>query len=84
MDLFHEGDEVSYATFMYDEVLYHGTVLGPGWMHKDDDGDGPVTKPYKVYPIEYEGGRGVGGHWPEDSMRSGWLSIGSIAPKEAS
>lgn len=76
-DLFEIGQAVSYLTFIEGQVLHHGTVLAPSHMHKDYDGDGPKTEPYKVYPIEYEGGLGVGGYWPEFAMLAGHPPIGT-------
>jgi len=80
-DRFHPGDRVHYRTFIDGEVLYHGTVLAGSHMHQDYDGDGPRTEPYKVYPIEVAGGRGVGGYWSEDAMGEGHPQLGTKIPR---
>lgn len=66
-DQFCPGDSVAYRSKIDPTERMHwseGHILAPGFM-TDDDGD---SEPYKVYPVQVQGGRGVGGFWPADSI----------------
>jgi hypothetical protein len=66
-DRFKRGDSVAYrAQHAPEDTFFHheGHILSAGLM-TDDDGD---SEPYKVYSVQYQGGRGCGGFWSEHSI----------------